>query len=126
VNPEQPNSRIRVLVADNHKDLAEAVGEIIASDAALEFVGYVMTGAETIARVRTGGVDVVLLDLSLGDRSGLEVLEQLQAEAPSVRVVMYTGHASPQLAAHARAKGAAAYVLKDADFDALLATLRAV
>jgi DNA-binding NarL/FixJ family response regulator len=113
-----------VLVADNSADLALVLGEIIRMDETLEFVGYVLTGAEALERSRGGGIDVLILDLGLGDCHGFEVLDRLRADASQVKVIVHTGHASPDLAAHALRKGAAAYVVKDGDPDTLLAAIR--
>jgi len=116
--------RRRVLVADNSADLALVLGEIIGMDPTLEFVGYVLTGAEALEKSRAGATDVLILDLGLGDCHGFEVLDRLRADATQVKVIVHTGHASADLAAHARRKGAAAYVVKDGDPEALLAAIR--
>jgi len=113
-----------VLVADNSPDLALVLGEIIGMDPTLEFVGYVLTGAEALEKSRAGATDVLILDLGLGDCHGFEVLDRLRADATQVKVIVHTGHASADLAAHARRKGAAAYVVKDGDPEALLAAIR--
>ncbi len=116
--------RRRVLVADNSADLALVLGEIIGMEPTLEFVGYVLTGAEALEKSRAGATDVLILDLGLGDCHGFEVLDRLRADASQVKVIVHTGHASADLAAHARRKGAAAYVVKDGDPEALLAAIR--
>jgi len=116
--------RRRVLVADNSADLALVLGEIIGMDPTLEFVGYVLTGAEALEKSRAGATDVLILDLGLGDCHGFEVLDRLRADASQVKVIVHTGHASPELAAHALHKGAAAYVVKDGEPDTLLAAIR--
>jgi len=116
--------RRRVLVADNSADLALVLGEIIGMDPTLEFVGHVLTGAEALEKSRAGATDVLILDLGLGDCHGFEVLDRLRADATQVKVIVHTGHASADLAAHARRKGAAAYVVKDGDPEALLAAIR--
>jgi DNA-binding NarL/FixJ family response regulator len=123
VNTAGPNARRRVLIADNSADLAQALVEIIGSDAQLEVVDYVLSGAAALERARHGGADVLVLDLGLPDCSGFEVLERLQADSPSLKVIIYTGHSSPELAAQARRKGAAACIVKDGTFDALLAAI---
>jgi two-component system response regulator DevR len=116
--------RRRVLVADNSRDLAEVLGEIIRMDESLEFVGFVVSGAEAIARSRAGAADVLVLDLGLEDCHGFEVLARLQAESCQIRVIIHTGHSSKELAAHALQKGAAAYVVKTGEPEELLRAIR--
>jgi DNA-binding NarL/FixJ family response regulator len=116
--------RRRVLVADNNSDLAEVLGEIIRMDESLEFIGYVLTGAEALNK--GPDADVVVLDLSLGDLHGLEVLDRLKAEARSPKVIVHTGLYSPDLAARALSRGAAAFLVKTGDPDELLAAIRTV
>jgi DNA-binding NarL/FixJ family response regulator len=115
--------RRRVLVADNSVDLARVLGEIIGMDDSLEYVGYVTTGAEALAKTRAGATDILVLDLGLEDCHGFEVLDRLRADASSVRVIVHTGHSSRELAANAIRKGAAAYVVKDGDPDSLLTAI---
>jgi DNA-binding NarL/FixJ family response regulator len=118
-------ARRRVLLADNNPDLAQVLGEIIRMDESLEFIGYVLSGAAALRRTQTEVVDILILDLGLEDCHGFDVLDRLRAEASNTKVIVHTGHASPELAAHAKRKGAVAYVVKDGDADALLSVIRA-
>ena len=118
--------RRRVLIVDNSPDLAEALGMIVRMDEGLEFVGYALTGKEALAQAAAGAVDIMVLDLGLGDCSGFDVLDRLRAAGSPVRVIMHTGHALQELKDQARAKGAAGFVLKDGDFRALLKALHSV
>jgi DNA-binding NarL/FixJ family response regulator len=118
MEPERP--RRRVLIVDNSADLAEALGMIVGMDEQLEFVGCVLTGREAIQRAVAGEVDVMVLDLGLGDCSGFDVLDRLKEHASPVKVIMHTGHALAEVQEQARRKGAAGFVLKDGDFRALL------
>ncbi len=118
-------ARRRVLVADNNSDLAEVLGEIIRMDESLEFIGYVLSGDAAVRRTQTDVVDILILDLGLEDCHGFEVLDRLRSAASSTKVIVHTGHSSPELAAHAKKKGAVAYVVKDGDVDALLSVIRA-
>jgi DNA-binding NarL/FixJ family response regulator len=115
----------RVLLADNSPELAELLGEILRLEPALVYVGHVSTGAEAFEKVQTTPIDVLLLDLGLEDCDGFDVLERLiRAESP-VKVIVHSGHASPELAAHATQLGAAAYVVKNGDIEALLDAIHA-
>ena len=116
--------RRRVLVADNNSDLAQVLGEVIRMDESLEFIGFVLSGAAALKRTQTDAVDVLVLDLGLEDCHGFEVLDQLRKAGSLTKVVVHTGHASPELASHAKRRGAVAYVVKDGDANALLSVIR--
>ncbi len=114
----------RVLIVDNSVDLAESLGELIALEGSLQYVGYVMSGAEALEQARRGVADVLVLDLGLTDMSGMEVLSRVQQEGLPVRVILHTGHASDELAAEGARRGAKGYVVKGSDISVLLAALR--
>ena len=123
-NPGAPAPR-RVLLADNSLELAELLGEIFRTEPALEYLGHVSTGAEAFERVQSVAMDVLLLDLGLEDCDGFEVLRRLVRAQSRVKVIVHSGHASPELAAHATQMGAAAYVVKNGDIEALLDAIHA-
>jgi DNA-binding NarL/FixJ family response regulator len=115
-----------VLIADNNLDLVVVLSELIRMDGSLELVGHVATGAAAIQKVISEPIDVLLLDLGLEDCHGFEVLDKLVKAGSATRVIVHSGHSSAELQAHARRRGAAAYVVKTGDIEQLLATIRDV
>jgi DNA-binding NarL/FixJ family response regulator len=115
----------RVLLVDNSSELAELLGEIFRTEPALDYVGHVSSGAAAFEKVQTVPIDVLLLDLGLEDCDGFEVLARLVRAESQVKVIVHSGYASPEMAAHAKQMGAAAYVVKDGDIAALLAAIHA-
>jgi DNA-binding NarL/FixJ family response regulator len=122
----KPSARRRVLLADNSPDLAEVLGEMVRLEPSLEYVGHVTTGEEACARALGASVDVLVLDLGLEDISGFEVLDRLASAGSTVKVIVHTGYSSGELAAHAKKKGAAAFVVKDGDVSALISAIQTV
>jgi DNA-binding NarL/FixJ family response regulator len=118
--------RRRVLIADNNADLVAVLSELIRMDGTLELAGHVATGAAALERVTHEPIDVLLLDLGLEDCHGFEVLDKLVKAGSATRVIVHTGHSSPELQAHAKRRGAAAYVVKTGDIEELLSVMRAV
>jgi DNA-binding NarL/FixJ family response regulator len=118
--------RRRVLLADNNTDFSQVFGEIMRLDPMLEFIGYVTSGAAALERVQHEPVDVLVLDLGLEDCHGFDVLERLRSQGSRTKVVVHSGHTAPELAAHAKRKGADAYVVKDGDAEALLSVIREI
>lgn len=119
-----PTVRRRVLVVDDNADLALLLGEVIRADEALEYVGDVRSGAEAIEKARLGAADVFVLDLSLRDASGFQILERLTNEAPAVKVIIHTGHDFEGLGDILKRSGAAGYVVKDGNPEKLLSAIR--
>ncbi|MBS0580039.1 MAG: response regulator transcription factor [Proteobacteria bacterium] len=113
-----------MLIVDNNADLAQALGMIVDMEGGLDYAGYALSGTEALARA--GEVDVMVLDLGLGDLSGFEVLERLRAQSSAVKVIVHTGHALPQIEEEARRRGAAGFAVKDGDFRSLLQLIRSV
>jgi DNA-binding NarL/FixJ family response regulator len=122
----KPATPRRVLIVDNSPDLAQALGMIVGMDEGLDFVGCALSGKEALEKAAAGQIDVMVLDLGLGDCSGFEVLDQLRERASPIKVIMHTGHALQEVQEQARAKGAAGFVLKNGDFRALLAAIHSV
>lgn len=118
--------RRRVLIADNNLDLVVVLSELIRMEASLELVGHVASGAAALERVQSEAIDVLLLDLGLEDCHGFEVLDKLVKSGSTTRVIVHSGHSSAELKAHAKRRGAAAYVVKTGDIEELLATMRDV
>jgi two-component system response regulator DesR len=117
-------ARRRVLVADNSVDIAKVLAAVLALEPDLEAIGYVLTGAEALARGRRGDADVIVLDLGLPDCSGFTVLETLRAEGVTTKVVIYTGLSSAAVTDRAQRLGASC-VIKGGEFDELVAAIRA-
>ncbi len=117
---------IRVLVIDDHPLVYEGLRQVLAGFADLELVGHARDGEEGLAKIREGGWDVTLLDLSLPGKSGLEVLFELQGRDPASRVLVLSMHAEEHLAVRALRAGAAGYVTKDSDPAELVRAIRQV
>jgi two-component system, NarL family, invasion response regulator UvrY len=102
----------RVLLVDDHavvrRGLKEILGEALA-DAVFEEAG---SGAEALAKARTDDWNVVILDFSLPDRNGLDVLKELRQRLPRLPVLVLSMHPEEQFAVRALRAGAAGYVTK--------------
>ncbi len=108
---------LTLLIVDDERSLRFSIGEW-ARDmgyAPLEAAG----GREALEHVRDHGVDVVLLDLRLGDEDGLKILKQVRDTDPAVPVVMLTGHGTVEHAVRAIKMGAYDFMLKPPDLDHL-------
>lgn len=117
---------IRVLIADDHDIVREGVKQIVSDTNDIVVGAEARTGGEVIAEVRRGTCDVVVLDLNLPDRAGLEILSQVRTLAPHLPVLIFSMHKQPSYATRALKAGAAGYVSKDSARAHLVAAIRKV
>ncbi len=116
--------RWRVFVVDNNVDLARTLAEVIGFEPDLESAGYSCEGNDALARATAAGADVLVLDFSLPGRNALAILDEARAAGSGLRILVFTGYASPELAKECSARGAAGYVVKGGDFEELARAIR--
>lgn len=117
---------MRVVLADDHRVVREGLRWMLGQHDDISVVGEASDGEELLEFLAGQEVDVVLLDLRMPGLGGLETLERLQAQFPSVRVVVLTMHDEPGYVRRAIELGAAGYLLKNAGEDELVQALSAV
>lgn len=103
---------IRVAIADDHPIVRAGVRGILSSDREIEFVGEAEDGQQAVALIRKGGVDILLLDLSMPGRGGLSLLRQVLDEAPELRVIVFSAYDPASHRDRSLALGASAYIDK--------------
>jgi DNA-binding NarL/FixJ family response regulator len=118
--------RTGVFIADDHAIVREGLKRILAGDPSFALAGEAKDGHEALAAVRAGGFDILLLDLSMPGRSGIELVRQVKAERPGLRVLVLSMHDEQQYAVRAIRAGASGYLTKDAAPTQLLAALRKI
>ena len=114
--------RQKVLVIDDEADVAYSFQRVLAEEP-VEVSG-VTSGLEGLKQLRKGRVDLVLLDVRMGEENGLEIFRQLRKEHPRQLVIVMTAHGTAQTAIEAMKLGAFDYILKPFDVPELLVTLR--
>jgi DNA-binding NarL/FixJ family response regulator len=112
---------IRVLIADDHSILRRGLAQIIAETGDMQVCGEAENGAQAVRVAREQPVDVVLLDITMPDRNGLDTLKQLKKEKPKLAVLMLSMHPEEIYALRAIKAGASGYLNK-ASAPALLIT----
>ncbi len=117
---------VRVLVADDHAIIREGLKQIIADSGDYVVNGEAETGLQAIQQARSGAFDIVLLDISLPDRNGIDVLKQLKKEIPALPVLILTMHREDQYAIRALKAGASGYLNKQGAPAELVNALREV
>ena len=116
----------RVLIADDHAAVRAGLRQFLEGEAGIEAVGEAANGAAVMEALRSGRWDLVLLDIHLPDRSGLDLMRQIRDGHAGVRVLVVSGLPEDQYALHALRSGAAGYLSKDAPPEEFLKALRTV
>ena len=117
---------IRILLADDHTIVRTGLKEILADTADMSVTGEAGSGAEVLARIRERDYDVLVLDMSMPGRSGLELIKQLKGEKPKLRILVLSMHSEAQYAVRALKAGASGYLTKDSAADQLVAAIRRI
>jgi two-component system invasion response regulator UvrY len=117
---------IKILIADDHPIVREGLKQILADTKQLVVAGEAESGIDAIKLVRAEKGQVLLLDISLPDRSGIEVLKQIKKEYPNMIVLMLTMHREDQYAIRALKAGAAGYLNKQSAPAELINAIRQV
>lgn len=121
----EASSPLRVMIAENHRDLSEVMSQLIDAEPGMQCVASVSETARVLAMAREARADVLILDLMLQGGSGFPLIEQLTAALPQLRVVVFSGLAhTEEVEREAKRRGAAAFVTKGCDFSVLLEAVR--
>jgi len=113
--------RPRVLVADDHKVVAEGLVRLLSDQ--VEIVETIADGGQVVEAVARLHPDVVIMDISMPQVSGLEAIRQLRANHFDTRIIVLTMHADAALAVEALRAGASAFVLKESSGEELQVAL---
>jgi DNA-binding NarL/FixJ family response regulator len=117
---------IRVLVADDHTIVRTGIRHVLESEPGFEIVGEAGSGGEALALASELRPDVVLLDISMPDQSGLEIAGRIQEVPGSTRVLILSMHSNAEYVLESVRAGAHGYILKDTAATELREAIRAV
>lgn len=115
---------ISVLIVDDHDIVREGLKQIVSETSDIAVGGEARSGAEALDLVRSRHWDVVVLDLNLPDRPGLDVLAQIRSTHPQVAVLILSMHQQASYASRALKAGALGYVSKDSAREYLVTAIR--
>ena len=117
---------IRVVVADDHQILREGLRQLLQAGGDLAVVGEAADGHAVMEQVRALDFDVLLLDMSMPGKSGIELIRQVKAEKPRLRILVLSMHEEHQYAVRAIRAGASGYLTKESATAQLVAAIRKV
>ena len=117
---------IRVAIVDDHPIVTDGVVANLRASADIEVVATGVSAADALAIAKAHAPDVLILDLELGGRSGLDAIPGVKGASPQSRIVIFSAYAGEERVATAFERGADSYVLKGTSSDELVAVVRAV
>jgi DNA-binding NarL/FixJ family response regulator len=117
---------IRVVIADDHTIVREGLRQLLSAEGDLWIVGEAVDGHDVLKCARTLEFDVLVLDMSMPGKSGMELIRQLKTESPKLRIVVLTMHHEKQYAVRAIRAGASGYLTKDSASAQLVGAIRKV
>jgi len=115
---------INVVIADDHAIVRHGLREILNSEVDIRTIAEASTGQEVLDIVRADHVDVVVLDITMPGRNGLEILKELRKSHPRVAVIMLSMHPKDQYGVRVIKAGAAAYISKESAPEELVNAIR--
>lgn len=115
---------IKVLICDDHVIVRQGLRQLLAEAGDIEVCAEAADGPAAVQRLRQGGIDVLLLDIALPGRDGLDVLRQLREEWPRLPVIMLSTYPDRQYAVRSLKLGASGYLNKSADSEQITAAVR--
>ncbi|HNO75338.1 response regulator [Nitrosomonas mobilis] len=117
---------IRVMITDDHAIVRQGLKQILSETDDISVTGEAENGFQALKLVRQYGFDVILLDISLPDRNGIEILKQVKKECPSMAVLMLSMHNESEFALRALKGGASGYLSKQSAPAQLVTAIRTV
>lgn len=117
---------IRVLIADDHTMVRKGLKELLEESPEIKVAAEAGNGQEAMAAVKKGGVDVVLLDIAMPGKNGMEVLKELKDRKPGLPVLMLSMYPEEQYAVRALRAGASGYLTKSSAPEELITAVKKV
>jgi DNA-binding NarL/FixJ family response regulator len=117
---------IRLLIADDHTIMREGLKRILEGIDDIEVIGEAVDGHDTLEKARTFNFDVLLMDLSMPGRSGVDLIRQIRDDFPKLPILILTMHEEEQYAVRAIRAGANGYLTKESAGTQLVTALRKV
>lgn len=120
------DAKIKVLIADDHTIVRAGLAALLGTEHDLEVIGQAKNGVEAIHETIRLRPDVVIMDLMMPKKDGVEATAEISAKVPTAKVILLTTFGTSDGIAHALTNGANGAILKDADNTQIAAAIRKV
>ncbi len=116
----------KILLVDDHSIVRQGLKNLIKLENTLEVTGEAASGIEALNLVRANHYDIVVLDISMPDKNGVDTLRDLKHIAPDLPVLILSGYAEEQYALNLIRSGCKGYLSKDTDCDEIITAIKAI
>jgi DNA-binding NarL/FixJ family response regulator len=124
--PMTMNECVRILLADDHVLIRHGIQNIMKKDSRLQVIGEAKNGRELLDFLENSEVDLIILDISMPDIGGMEVIGIVKSKYPSIKILILTMHKNKQYFYNAMSAGADGYLMKDDSDEELLVAIEKV
>jgi len=118
--------KVKILIVDDHRVVIEGIKSALQEHPEFETVGEATDGLEAIELTKSLKPDIVIMDISMPNLSGIEATKQIKLNNPEIRIVIYTMHSDREFVVDLFKAGISAYVLKDDPLSDLILALKTV
>lgn len=116
----------KILLVDDHSIVRQGLRNLIELESDMEVTGEAASGLEAIQLIRNNQYDVVVMDISMPDKNGVDTLHDLKHVAPDLPVLILSGYAEEQYALNLMRNGCKGYLSKDAESDEIITAIRTI
>lgn len=110
---------MKVLIADDHTIVREGLKKIVRNSCNVDYIDEASDGIEAEQKILAGNYDIVIMDISMPHKSGIEVLKTVRSKKKKAKILILSVHKEEMFAARAIKSGAYGYITKDSAFDEL-------
>ena len=116
----------KILLADDHELFLEGLAELMKKKPDIELIGRAKDGTEAISQAVNLKPDIILLDITMPELSGIKALKQILPKVPTVKAIMLSMYNSRELIVESLRAGAVGYILKECTSDELYESIKTV
>lgn len=117
---------INIFIADDHELVREGLKKILKEEIDIKIVGEAQNASEVLEKMRNTDCDIILLDMNMPGRSGLDLITDLKILKPKLRILVLSIHPEDRFALRTLRAGASGYISKDTALDELVIAIRKI
>lgn len=120
------NARIKLMIVDPHPVVRAGIRLFVQDHTDFAIVAEAVSGQDAIRIARQTEINIMLIEIALNDRNGMDVIKQIKREFPDIALIVFSSHREDQYAIRALKAGASGFLSKQCDSDELLAAINQV